>query len=61
MLIVAIQPHGRKRVEDEGFSNLQGEAAIGLGCVFEILVHRVGDNVTKTSSYGPRIPILLSL
>ena len=58
---VVRQPHGRKRIEDEGFSNLQVQAAIGTACVFDILVHRVGDHATSTSSYGSRIPILLSL
>ncbi len=32
-----------------------------LGCVFDFLVHCVGDDVIATSSYGSRIPILSSL
>ena len=60
MNILVSQPHGRERVEDEGFSNLQVEAAIGLACVSDILDHSVGKNAIAIFSYGSRIPILLS-
>ena len=46
---VVRQLHGRRSVEDESFSHLQEEAAIGTACVFDILV-RVGDRATSTSS-----------